>query len=37
MTFERAGTVFREFLALTGYRDVPAPKYAENIADPTDE
>jgi len=34
----RAGwTAFRESLALTGYRDVPAPKYAEDIADATDE
>jgi hypothetical protein len=32
VTFEQA-----EFLALTGYRDVPAPKYAEDIADATDE
>ncbi len=37
VTFEQAGTVFRESLSLTGYRDVPAPKYAEDIADATDE
>jgi hypothetical protein len=37
VTFEQAGTVFRESLALTGYRDVPAAKYAEDIADATDE
>src|SRR5256885_2101366 len=37
VTFEQAGTLFRESLALTGYRDVPAPKYAEDIADATDE
>jgi hypothetical protein len=37
VTFEQARTVFRESLALTGYRDVPAPKYAEDIADATDE
>jgi hypothetical protein len=38
VTFEQAGTVFRESLALTtGYRDVPARKYAEDVADATDE